>query len=356
MEVCPNMCGDHGECDMSVHECVCDPGYVGYDCSLAINSSEGGSTWYNVAPEGIGFTARTGHVGVFTDSLNSLYIFGGYTLNTVLDELSKYSFSRGEWQILEKTSLWPSPRRQHSIAQFGQNFYIFGGILEDGNHSNELWFYNTANNQWSLRAADSVVQPMGVASHTLTLVEDRWLYLFGGRTSDGHFLSAMYRVNLDDDSQWEQVVAKGGKTEIRRLVGHSCIYHPESRSLLVFGGFLPDNARFPKRTNTLHMYHIEENYWSEVHYNTVDLTEPPKDRAFHTAAIMGNYMVIYGGNTHIHNDEEICYDARVYFYHLGCHRWVDHTVFEKAFPGKSYNEMNLLQSHTCLLPLNFACC
>jgi hypothetical protein len=50
---------------------------------------------------------------------------------------------------------------------------------------------------------------------------------------------------------------------------------------------------------------------------------------------MGNYMVVFGGNTHDHFDQkwpdrpglEICYNAHMYFYHLGCHVWLNHTYF-----------------------------
>ena len=334
---CPNMCAPHGHCDTDNEKCVCDEGHVGYDCSLAVNSTKSGNTWHTVSPTGTGFKPRTGHVGAFLEEYNSLYLFGGYTLNEVLDELIRYSFTDNKWIVMDKQNVWPAARREHAIAKVGSKFYTFGGILENGSHNNELWLYDPAINEWSLQAVNSSIVPKGVASHTLTLVNDKWLYLFGGRTEDSHFLSDMYRLDITQtNSEWERVIAKGGKTELRRLVGHSCVFHSESQSLLVFGGFLPDNARFPKRTNTLHAYHVLENYWTEIGYNAVDTTEAPKDRAFHSAVIMGNYMVIYGGNTHIHNEEEICYDVDVYFYHLTCHRWVNLARLEHAFPGE-YN-------------------
>ena len=334
--LCPDKCGSHGQCeeDSGQLKCICEEGYVGHDCSLAVNSTKGGNQWHSIAPAGTGFDARTGHVGAFLESRNSLFLFGGFTLNNVLDELITYSFIENRWIPILRSNPWPLARREHAIAQDGDSFYIFGGILANGTHSNDLWHYNPSINLWSLKANTSTIKPKGVASHTLTVVNDQWLYLFGGRTEDGHFLSDMYRIKLSDLAEWERVEARGGKTEDRRLVGHSCVFHAESQSLLIFGGFLPDNARFPKRTNTLHAYHVIENYWTEIGYNAVDPTEAPKDRAFHSAVIMGNYMVIYGGNTHIHNDEEICYDTNVYFYHLACHRWVDSHKLEASFPGE----------------------
>ena len=334
--LCPRSCGEHGTCNFDSQTCDCDEGYVGFDCHLGTQTGEGASQWYEVSPPGTGFAHRSGHAGVHVESTNSFYVYGGHNLNGYLRQLIYYDFTQMEWVTHpENTEPWPPAMHQHAMVAVKEGFYLFGGILDDDSHSAELWYFNVTSGQWHLHATHSNVTPAAVASHTLTLVEDYWLYLFGGRTADGKFLSDMYRISIMDNSQWEKVDVKGGKEADRRLVGHSTVYHPESHSLLVFGGFLPDYARFPKRTNQLHAFHIEDNYWSLIDYEMTDDDETPKHRAFHTAAIMDNYMVIYGGNLHIHHDEEICYDNNVYFYHLGCHRWVNVAMLEKAFPGKN---------------------
>ena len=48
---------------------------------------------------------------------------------------------------------------------------------------------------------------------------------------------------------------------------------------------------------------------------------------------IGPYMVVFGGYTHKHNREEICYDSGLYFYHLGCHTWVSHHVLDQGGSG-----------------------
>ena len=332
--VCPHNCLSHGTCDMIKEKCTCEQGYTGMDCSLATNSSDGQSTWYQLAPEGVGFGARTGHAGAFIARSNSLYIFGGNTLNSLLNDLVQYDFSDNTWRTVNQSTsvLWPRARQAHAIVTHGEDFYMYGGLYSDGAMSNELWLYETQAKQWRLKATTSTLKAPQVASHTLTLVEN-WLYLFGGRTAKGEFLSDIHRIAIPTATEWEKVEARGGKLADRRLVGHSTIYHPQSKSLLVFGGFSPDYARFPKRTDFLHAYNIEKNYWTQVYYDVGGETDRPKDRAFHTATLMDNYMVVYGGNCHIHHDEEICYDHHIHFYHLGCHRWVSNSKMEEAFPG-----------------------
>lgn len=45
--------------------------------------------------------------------------------------------------------------------------------------------------------------------------------------------------------------------------------------------------------------------------------------------LLGNYLVVFGGYSHRHNREEICYDGQMYLYHLGCHSWIPLDVLGK---------------------------
>ena len=62
----------------------------------------------------------------------------------------------------------------------------------------------------------------------------------------------------------------------------------------------------------------------------------PPERAFHSAHIMGNYMLVFGGYSHKHNEVENCYDQHIYFFHLGCHTWVSQRILEHSPQGRAY--------------------
>lgn len=234
----------------------------------------------------------------------------------------------------------PEPRYGHSACAFKNGFVLFGGKLSDGTLSSELWYYDTEVNRWTLRAANSSFTPPGLTRHTLTAVKDE-LYLFGGSTVDGEFSSSLYRIKLGDvDTElWEKVQVRGGKELDVRVVAHTAVYHSHSNSILVYGGVVASVARFSKLSDRMFAFDIDYRHWSEIHYPRAHLrdTYVPRERAFHTATVIGNYLVVFGGYSHRHNKEEICYDGQMYIYHLGCHSWIPLDVLgkvRKMYPKK----------------------
>ena len=57
---------------------------------------------------------------------------------------------------------------------------LFGGELQNGSLSNELWLYNIILNKWTELAVNDAVKPPPLAEHTATVVEGK-LYIFGGK-------------------------------------------------------------------------------------------------------------------------------------------------------------------------------
>lgn len=73
---------------------------------------------------------------------------------------------------------------------------MYGGKMEDGSLSSELWLYEVTGGRWSLRALSSKVQPPPLARHTITLTNDGWIYLVGGATEQGQFSSKIFKIKL----------------------------------------------------------------------------------------------------------------------------------------------------------------
>lgn len=140
----------------------------------------------------------------------------------------------------------------------------------------------------------------------------------------------MFRIQLTsaDDEQWEEIFPMGGKVLDVRIVAHTTVYHEPINTLIVYGGIAASVARFSKISDRIFAFQLDERYWTEILYPRAVNKDYyiPRERAFHTATIIGNYMIVFGGYTHRHNKEEICYDNQMYLYHLGCHTWVKQDV------------------------------
>lgn len=141
----------------------------------------------------------------------------------------------------------------------------------------------------------------------------------------------IFRIKLMDDpnaDQWEEVNIRGGKSLDVRVVAHTTIYNAATNSLIVYGGVVVNVARFSKLSDRMFVFQLDDLHWTEIHYPRMQLRDAyiPRERAFHTATVLGNYMVVFGGYTHRHNKEEICYDNQMYLYHLRCHTWINSDV------------------------------
>lgn len=97
-ELCPDSCGGkeaRGLCDGG--RCQCRRPFSGMACSLEPNDPIG-NRWHWLAHAGHGLKPRAAHSAVYVTDTDSLYVFGGYDLNNVLDDFSVYRFSSSVWE------------------------------------------------------------------------------------------------------------------------------------------------------------------------------------------------------------------------------------------------------------------
>ncbi|XP_076271195.1 multiple EGF like domains 8 isoform X2 [Rhynchophorus ferrugineus] len=266
---------------------------------------------------------------------------------------------RHSGRLGEDISVGPKARYGHSACAVAKGFVLYGGQLEDGSLADDLWYYNVQTRLWQLRAQLTVDRPARLTRHTLTCINET-IYLFGGSTADGDFSSQLWRIQLtpDDTEQWELVRARGGKQLDIRVVAHTTVYHKATNSLIVYGGIAAGLARFSKLSDKMFAFQLDHRHWTEIHYTREHLREKfvPRERAFHSANVFGNYLVIFGGYSHRHNKEEICYDNQMYLYHLGCHTWVNPDILgggnDSRYPkqqGVFAHASSIRNEHTLIL-------
>ncbi|XP_021446912.2 multiple epidermal growth factor-like domains protein 8 isoform X1 [Oncorhynchus mykiss] len=314
--LCPQACILHGTCDKRGEHCLCSSDFLGQSCQLGLRDDSGAGQWWQVSGADPYMPPRTGSAGVYLSSTGAMYLFGGFDLNQALGDLVKYNFSLNQW---ENRSYGHSPaaRHSHTAVEWKGNMVIFGGELATGALASDVWMYRPIQDDWQQLGQSHSPGAPRVANHAAAVV-DNYLYIFGGRTEEDMFSSSLYRFGLRGSGVWEAVQPTGGKPPA--TAGHSMVFHPPSRALLVYGGHRPTTARFSVRVNSTDVFHVDRRFWTS--FRSRFPATGPRERAFHSATVIGNYMVVYGGNVHIHYQEEKCYDEEIFFYHLGCHQWV----------------------------------
>ncbi|XP_022097491.1 multiple epidermal growth factor-like domains protein 8 [Acanthaster planci] len=186
---CPYECGQsasRGNCDFTtlMPQCTCNAGFVGEGCSLSTNDNTG---WGDTVLVSSGiqsvFRARTGHTAQYHEGTDSLWVFGGYDLNSVLDDIVRYNFTSNQWEEVVPTSgPRPAGRYAHSMVLYSDELIVFGGVLSNGSLTNELWSFDVKTQAWTLLPTgdDAAAVPPGLADHTGTIVNFSHLYVFGG--------------------------------------------------------------------------------------------------------------------------------------------------------------------------------
>ena len=241
----------------------------------------------------------------------------------------------------------------HRMVKLEHGLLIFGGKRDSGDLSSDLWLFNFTSETWQRKAEASLVKPTPVWLHTFTLANDH-AYVFGGSTEGGRIISDLFRINVHLLEDWEKVEVKGEKELELRMTAHSTVFHPKSNSLIAFGGIHTDVARFSKLSRKMFIFNLKHSVWSEVKYTKHEKAFPP-EMAFHTANLVGNYMIVFGGYVHHHGHTdsqrpplETCYSPGLHLYSLDCHCWQSRAEEHKP-PGHAYPKAQGVFGHSAVV-------
>ena len=104
LAVCSENCGNgsgRGKCSSYGTRCECHAGFSGDDCSLDENNFIGNTWHYLSRNEGGPFAARASHASVYDGPQDSLFVYGGFDLNSILSDFLVYKFLDAEWSTFD---------------------------------------------------------------------------------------------------------------------------------------------------------------------------------------------------------------------------------------------------------------
>jgi len=351
--------GSSGVCvetGLSAGSCLCNDGWAGFDCGIYLPSSATISTAYVTASSSSSVMGvrRAGHTVDFDSVSESFFVFGGLmmdegshqqrdgTFGHLHSDLEMFTVgsprTSRRWVTVDAVSGVPKSRYWHSAVLFSttQQMYIFGGATGEwpqlGNVTNELWVLtlpsvSTQQLTWT-EGPSGLVASYG---HTSTKVGSR-IITIGGLDENGEFVSGNRMSAYDiSTASWEYCNASGAVPNA--LFGHSAAYASDVGAILVFGGYgRPRRAEYsasfnrsvPFRTvakrNRLWIYSVHRNEWR---IGSPVSTGQGLGRFLHSADIVGDLMIVYGGSTFDHSGPSYeCQTADIILYDIVQDTWL----------------------------------
>ncbi|XP_044133219.1 LOW QUALITY PROTEIN: host cell factor 2 [Bufo gargarizans] len=242
-------------------------------------------------------SARHGHRAVVIREL--MIIFGGGN-EGIAEELHVYNTATNQWFLPAVRGDIPPGCAAHGFICDGTRVLVFGGMVEYGRYSNDL--YELQASRWLWKKLKPHPLPSGSLpcprlGHSFSLYGNK-CYLFGGLANESEdnnnniprYLNDFYELDLRQGSGvvgWSIPQTKGAPPSPRESHS-SVIYSRKDRGkskLYIFGGMSGC------RLSDLWELDIETMTWSSPEAKGVF----PLARSLHTANVIGNRMYVFGG-------------------------------------------------------------
>ena len=241
-----------------------------------------------------------------------IYFFGGVggvhgtdSILDVSDDLWIFDPSCLSWSKVEKTKLWPEPRRCPGWLALEDRLLLWGGSgirqisekVTTYNFLNDFWSFLPKEGRWEVLSQQSVLSSYPSARYASVFqVVQKHFVLFGGYTED----NSLGKRKLNDtwifyNGNWEKLpFQKGtGYTIEAKYPGprYGCMSASDGRYVYVCGG----NSDLGDHLD-LWRFDIETKKW-ELLFPDRHSMEAPQPRYCAAFTVHGNKILLFGGRS-----------------------------------------------------------
>ncbi|CAD6194652.1 unnamed protein product [Caenorhabditis auriculariae] len=227
---------------------------------------------------------RHGHRSVAIKEL--MVVFGGGN-EGIVDELHVYNTSINQWFVPPLRGEVPSGCAAYGIVCDGTRILLFGGMVEYGKYSNDLYELQATRWEWKKlrpRAPKVGAAPVPRLGHSFSMSKNNICY----KLNIPRYLDDLYTIDVSagvNNLQWN-IPETFGQRPIARESHSALIYETESaRNLIIYGGM--NGCRLAD----VSLLNLDSMTWT--HPEIVGI--PPAPRSLHTANLVDNKMIVYGG-------------------------------------------------------------
>ncbi|XP_053674821.1 host cell factor [Anopheles nili] len=252
--------------------------------------------WKRVTnPSGPQPRPRHGHRSVNIKEL--MVVFGGGN-EGIVDELHVYNTATNQWYVPATKGDVPPGCAAYGFVVDGTRILVFGGMVEYGKYSNELYELQATKWEWKKlrpKPPESGPPPCRRLGHSFTLVGDK-IYLFGGLANESDdpknnipkYLNDLYILEIKNNQlQWEIPTTFGESPPPRE--SHTAVswYDKKHKKfwLVIYGGMSGC------RLGDLWLLDTDTMSWTRPRTSG----PLPLPRSLHSSTLIGNRMYVFGG-------------------------------------------------------------
>lgn len=242
---------------------------------------------------------RHGHRGVAIKDL--MIVFGGGN-EGIIDELHVFNTTNNQWFVPQVKGDVPPGCAAYGFVCDGSRLLVFGGMIEYGKYSNDLYELQAANWEWKQirpKAPKNDGPPCPRLGHSFTLIGTK-VFLFGGLANESddpkenipRYLNDLYVLDTRPgltSMQWEKPNCNGTPPSPRE--SHTAVAYIPNQNSLVGAKLIIHGGMAGRRLGDLHLLDVNTMTWSspQIHGRS------PLPRSLHSASLIGNKMFIFGG-------------------------------------------------------------
>ncbi|CAH1153360.1 unnamed protein product [Phaedon cochleariae] len=246
---------------------------------------------------------RHGHRAVAIKDL--MVVFGGGN-EGIVEELHVYNTATNQWFVPVTKGDVPPGCAAYGFVVEGTRLLVFGGMVEYGKYSNELYELQASKWEWKKLNPKSPKlgpPPCPRLGHSFTLVNTK-VYLFGGLANDSadpknnvpRYLNDLYTLDIRSNPvQWDIPQTNGPSPPPREShTGVAYLDKKKGRSFLVIYGGMSGC-----RLGDLWFLETETMTWLKPQVSGIT----PLPRSLHTSTLIGHRMFVFGGWVPVVADE-----------------------------------------------------
>ncbi|CAG2178286.1 unnamed protein product, partial [Oppiella nova] len=234
-----------------------------------------------------------------------MIVFGGGN-EGIVDELHVFNTTTNQWFVPQVKGDIPPGCAAYGFVCDGTRLLVFGGMVEYGKYSNELYELQASRWEWKRLKPrppkTGANYPCPRLGHSFTLIGNR-VFLFGGLANDSddpknnipRYLNDLFVLEMRPYSnvmQWELPQIHGTPPPPRESHTAVAYVSPDGKSskLIIYGGMSGC------RLGDLWLLDIESMTWTKpIVDGIVVYGIPPLPRSLHSATLINQRMYVFGG-------------------------------------------------------------